>query len=362
MSGQEEFDVKCFADKTLEELQQRYGASLAYLAKKRDDCGTSALFYALMNVSPDSAEFLLANGADVVGSVDELRNIVRHFPRTKDALDPKVQPWIAIFEKLIAAGANPHDDLMLWYSIGTPLFMRCIKLHSPTKHHRTQRHTMLDQALACTDLDAITELRRLGIPCSSRKMSLIRCNPRNMVERINCGQVFGAELWRLTGGEKEAHDAFVLLYLSGDATVTQRVKEFCSGVVVERHHFYPDVYGIVCDDHLFFYGEAEFVEQTKLFEAAIEFATALYSSNPLATPARPLINRWSLYLLARFALDACTGLATLDLPALLTATILRALLDERWLNIDYYHYYQFACAVKHFRNPPRQAKKKNRLV
>lgn len=77
----------------------------------------------------------------------------------------------------------------------------------------------------------------------------------------------------------------------------------------------------------------------------------LDSPQPLATAERPHLHKWSLYILLRFAFDACVGFAALDLPALLTETILRALIDHTWPNIADYHYNLFAVAVKHFRDP-----------
>lgn len=353
------FQPSSFGSHTLDMLKERFGELLRNFVNLRDELGKTPLYYATMGLFPENAEFLLANAASVSGSSQELQSLLAFVNETKQKFHPKFPAWVSVFEKIVAAGADLNDPMLIYYSIGTPFFPRCLVICR--RDHRKYAHgqTLLDIALEKKDLDASMVFRRCGFECE-RGVHWDE-DPSNLVERIACGQLFVWSTRHLYAHQsKPLIDWLAIMYLADSNFLKIRLERERKAVLAAKHLF--DAH-----PHLYFYSDLDVYVDRKAhtqLERTIttneEYVRNFHSANPFATLARPHICQWSLYILRRFALDACIGLAHLRLPALITTTILQALLDEKWPNITEYHYDQLVVAVKHFRDAPSHPTKRYR--
>lgn len=366
-------DTTCsrFAKYTLAELRENFSWTLDNFINDVDEHGFTRLFYAIRSERLETVNFLLANGADVRGKSIALVWLMKNFADTPPRV-LNIPDSIAIFDSLLSAGADPldhthHEINLLCASVGTLFFARCLDLCRVQAYHSTVEknpipHTQrfitkyqdispLGWAFIRNDFKAIIALKRLGID-ENWANSVNPLTPGCvLVEKIMSSQ-FPYFLWC----DVYEVSQFGLIMKLDDR---QLIDITTDGALVIGY-----LAGCIIST-----GELRLLEENRSQNwhmgpgtmALLDHLSRLQSDNPLATLERGLIHKWSLYIIFRFSFHVCIALQNLQLPALLTMTILQALLDYKWPNIAEYHYDLVVTSVKHFHDEPTQPCKRRLL-
>lgn len=325
-----------FYCKSFAELRLLYGSALDEFDVYSDLNNFSlrdALQYAVSAWQHESVVFLLARGAFAESRL--LFLLIRTLSRGYNgAGETAIQ---LIFDTLVANGADPlqlcqlTDPSLLELSVGTLLFTRCVSLCQAQINHVSLTGTALSRAFILRDMRAIRVLKKLGAT-TPRGLSGVfpvfarDYKPQFVVELVDsdvqlvCYTYIGYE-----HTIEYLDDTFTVLYVAGQdldlstaRSLPERFKESFSEPIDSNDYRLRNYYRL---------------QILHRYTAIVTCVENLCSACPLATAEGPRIRQWSLYILRRFALDACIGLASLCLPALITTTILQALLDTKWPNI-----------------------------
>lgn len=321
---------------------QRYGS--AFL-ERMEYYGAQALRNAIAAYFVVNVRFLLERGA-LQYMKDSLILVADCFharPRSRNS-DVEDATLVVIFKMLLAAGADPLDESsgqrLLHASIGTPFFNLCLPLCKSQVTRDEHGQLALLLAFGREDVDTVVALKRLGAPRDCYPRTSMHDAPKLLVEKLDCS---GMQHGSIGHAYYNYPDSLAIFYLAGRLRLSAKVRLPCPSAqlafCIDDVYYAPPSDGYSCN---FLSPEHHY--------ATVSIVQNLTSRQPLATTERPRLHKWSLYILLRFAFDACIGLAPLDLPALLTETILRALIDRTWPNIADYHYNLLVVAVKHFRD------------
>lgn len=337
-----------FRLRRLNQLKSQYGDSLIKFDRNPDPhTNKDALHYAIESGHLENILFLLDQNADVLRTTQDMLPPLIFFVAScchpiSRRPQQKFDEHQNVFEKMLQAGANPFQKTkfglrLLTASVNTILFDRCLEIYKAGDPIELQEALNQSLWIAFRDAhpDTIIRLKKLGAVDETIRGKVFSFEPKIFIEMIDAiKEPLTLKLEDMQLNLQPPPGGLVVFYLAG-----HDMKLDCSGCVSCLMR--PECQ---CSDLNSFWEKNE---------SQIE---SLCSPNPLTTNQKGLIQYWSFYILDRFVFEQCVALQAFDLPVLVMIEIVKEMLENKWPNIDDYHYNKFLVNIKHFNDPEKKKK------